>query len=198
MGRQKSLVEERDARHKNYRGCSFWNWRSRGWQWEALAKVIGREEIKEPRGQGVGRGINVPNKIITNYDGAVSRAWEWEWLPEESGGGYSKWGPLLGKRENGLQMAGQRPPTSRPCGVRASCSGVLEPALRAHVRPSSWSVTSGGSLKSVAAGMLTLAKSAKLYIRVPLPPNPGGADLPTHTWGQERRGAGTSGGPGFG
>ena len=37
---------------------------------------IEREEIKEPTGQGVGRGINVPNKIIMNYDGAVLRIWE--------------------------------------------------------------------------------------------------------------------------
>lgn len=47
-------------------GCSGWG------HW----KVIGREEIKEPRGQGVGRDIFVPNKIIMHYDRAVLKAWE--------------------------------------------------------------------------------------------------------------------------
>lgn len=169
--------------------------RSRGWQWEAVAKVIEREEIKEPTGQGVGRGINVPNKIIMNYDGAVLRIWEWagiiwEWLPEESGGGYAKWEPLLGKRENGLEMTGQRTPTSRPCGVRASWyagAGPQSPCapflMVSDVR--------GGSWKSVTVAKLTRPKSAKLRIRIPLPLE-SGLVTHTHLGAGDERGAGTS------
>lgn len=36
----------------------------------------GREEIKEWRGQGVRRGIYMPNEIIENYDRAVWREGE--------------------------------------------------------------------------------------------------------------------------
>lgn len=87
-------------------------------------------------------------------------------------------------REEGEWSAdgGTATPHLQALWSEGSCSGVLEPALRARVRPSSWSVTSGGSLKSVAVGMLTLVESAKLYFGLPLPPNPDGLIYP-HTPG---------------
>ena len=67
-----------------------------------------------------------------------------------------------------MEMTGQRTPTSRPCGVRASWyagAGPQSPCVPFLMV----SDIRGGSWKSVTVGMLTRPKSAKLHIRIPLP-----------------------------